>query len=148
MTLAYDDRPFGADQFYGNFNPGKTRRRGSLPCARRSARTRKRHLPSAGTAICSCCSAIGPEIYTNHHAVESYVGTLRRSETLHKNVKLHYGAEFYHDAIVSNNLGNHQRDYGAGYVSIDVRALQRFSFAAGIRENILRIAVGGEFSPR
>jgi iron complex outermembrane receptor protein len=77
-----------------------------------------------------------PEIYTNHHVVESYVGTLRRSETLRQNVKLHYGAEFYRDAIVSNNLGNHQRDYGAGYVSIDVRALRRFSFSAGIRENV------------
>jgi iron complex outermembrane recepter protein len=136
VTLAYDDRPFGADRFYGNFNSWEDTKTwfGSLRQAigenTEASFAFRRH------SDLFVLFRDQPEIYTNHHAVESYVGTLRRSETLHKNVKLHYGAEFYRDAIVSNNLGNHQRDYGAGYVSIDVRALRRFSFAAGIRENV------------
>jgi iron complex outermembrane receptor protein len=136
VTLAYDDRPFGADQFYGNFNSWEDTKTwfGSLRQAigenTEASFAFRRH------SDLFVLFRDQPEIYTNHHAVESYVGTLRRSQTLHQNVKLHYGAEFYRDAIVSNNLGNHQRDYGAVYASIDVRALRRFSFSAGIRENV------------
>jgi iron complex outermembrane receptor protein len=56
VTLAYDDRPFGADQFYGNFNSWEDTK--TWFASLRSGRTRKLHSPSGGTAICSCCSAI------------------------------------------------------------------------------------------
>ena len=136
VTLAYDDRPFGADQFYGDFPSWEDTKTwfGSLRQAigpdTEASFAFRRH------SDLFVLFRDQPEIYTNHHAVESYVATLRRSDTLHQNIRLHYGGEFYRDAIVSNNLGNHQRDYGAGYVSLDVRALKRFSFAAGIRENV------------
>ena len=136
VTLAYDDRPFGADQFYGNFNSWEDTKTWFASMRQAIGENTEASFAFRRHSDLFVLFRDQPEIYTNHHAVESYVGTLRRSETLRKNVKLHYGAEFYRDAIVSNNLGNHQRDYGAGYVSIDVRALQRFSFAAGIRENV------------
>jgi len=87
-----------------------------------------------------------PEVFTNHHADESYQAALRRKETLSDNVSVHYGAEGYHDSIVSNNLGNHSRSRGAGYASLDVRALKRFSFSIGAREEIYR-SFSGQFSP-
>ena len=146
VTLAYDDRPFGADQFYGNFDSWEDTKtwfaslRQSIGPDTEASFAFRRH------SDLFVLFRDQPEIYTNHHAVESYVGTLRRSDTLHQNIRLHYGAEFYRDAIVSNNLGNHERDYGAGYVSIDVRALKRFSFSAGIRENVYG-ALAVESSP-
>lgn len=136
VTMAYDDRPFGADQFYGDFNSWEdtktwfTSLRQAIGTNTEASFAFRRH------SDLFVLFRDNPDFFTNHHAVESYVGTLRRSETLSSNIRLHYGAEFYRDAIVSNNLGNHERDYGAGYVSIDVRALRRFSFAAGIRENV------------
>jgi len=136
VTLAYDDRPFGADQFYGNFNSWEDTKtwfaslRQAIGPDTQASFSFRRH------SDLFVLFRDRPQIFTNHHAVESYVGTLRRTERFSENVRLHYGAEVYRDAIVSNNLGNHERKYGAGYASIDVRALKRFSFAAGIRENV------------
>jgi iron complex outermembrane receptor protein len=135
VTLAYDDRPFGADQFYGNFNSWEDTKTWFGSVRQAIGENTEASFAFRRHSDLFVLFRDQPEIYTNHHAVESYVATLRRNETLHKNIKLHYGGEFYRDAIVSNNLGNHQRDYGAVYASIDVRALRRFSFSAGIREN-------------
>ena len=133
--MAYDDRPFGADQFYGDFNSWEDTKtwfasvRQAIGADTEASFAFRRH------SDLYVLYRDHPDFFTNHHAVESYVGTLRRSGTLSQNVSVHYGAEFYRDTIVSNNLGNHQRDYGAVYASIDMRALRRFSFSAGIREN-------------
>jgi iron complex outermembrane receptor protein len=136
VTLAYDDRPFGADQFYGNFNSWEDTKTWFASLRQAIGQNTEASFAFRRHSDLFVLFRDQPEIFTNHHAVESYVGTLRRTERLSENVSLHYGAEFYRDAIVSNNLGNHERNYGAGYASIDVRALRRFSFAAGIRENV------------
>jgi iron complex outermembrane receptor protein len=136
LTLAWDDRPFGADQFYGNFPSWEDTKTwfGSFQQALGAdteAAFSFRHHSDLYVLFRD-----DPAIYTNHHADESYVASLRHNQTISSNVTLHYGVEFFRDTIVSNNLGNHQRDYGAGYVSVDVRALKRFSLSAGIRENV------------
>ena len=61
---------------------------------------------------------------------------MRRREDLGQNVKLYYGAELYRDGIDSNNLGVHDRVRSAPYVALDVRALRRFSFSVGLRDEI------------
>jgi iron complex outermembrane receptor protein len=146
VTLAYDDRPFGADQFYGNFNSWEDTKTWFTSLRQAIGENTEASFAFRRHSDLFVLFRDQPEIFTNHHVVESYVATLRRSDRLSNNVRLHYGAEFYRDAIVSNNLGNHQRDYGAGYLSIDVRALRRFSFSAGIRENVYG-SLGVESSP-
>jgi iron complex outermembrane receptor protein len=136
VTMAYDDRPFGADQFYGNFNSWEDTKTWFASLRQAIGANTEASFAFRRHSDLFVLFRDNPDFFTNHHAVESYVGTLRRSETLSSNIRLHYGAEFYRDTIVSNNLGNHERNYGAGYASIDVRALRRFSFAAGIRENV------------
>jgi iron complex outermembrane receptor protein len=42
----------------------------------------------------------------------------------------------YRDEIVSNNLGRHQRTRGAGYAALDFRTLNRYSFSAGLRDEV------------
>jgi iron complex outermembrane receptor protein len=61
-------------------------------------------------------------------------------------VKLYYGAEVYSDSIDSNNLGMHSRTRTAPYVALDVRALRRFSFSLGLREEVYG-SFNHEFSP-
>ena len=146
VTLAYDDRPFGADQFYGNFNSWEDTKTWFASLRQDLGKNTEASFAFRRHSDLYVLYRDRPAVFTNHHYVESYVATLRRSETLSRNVRLHYGAEFYRDAIVSNNLGDHERNYGAGYASIDVRALRRFSFAAGIRENVYG-ALGVESSP-
>jgi len=137
VTIGWDDRPFGADQFYGNFPSWEDTKTwfGSFQQAlgpdTEASFSYRRH------SDLYVLFRDDPPIYTNHHSDQSYVASLRHNQTISTNVALHYGAEFFRDTLVSNNLGNHQRDYGAGYLSVDVRALKRFSFSAGIRENVL-----------
>jgi iron complex outermembrane receptor protein len=134
LTLAYTDRPFGADQFYGNFNSWE-RTRAQLVSARQALGTRtqagftwRRHTDLF------VLYRDRPQVFTNRHAAESYLGSVRRTETLGTSAKLFYGAEGIRESIVSNNLGTHSRARGAAYASFDVRALRRFSFSAGARE--------------
>ena len=135
VTLAYDDRPFGADQFYGNFPSWEDTKTWFASLSQAIGENTQASFAFRRHSDLYVLFRDNPEIYTNHHATESYVGTLRHSQTLAANVRLHYGGEFYRDTIVSNNLGNHERNYGAGYASLDIRALRRFSFTAGVREN-------------
>jgi iron complex outermembrane recepter protein len=137
VTFGWDDRPFGADQFYGDYPSWEDTKTwfGSFQQAlgpdTEVSVSYRRH------SDLYVLYRDDPEIYTNHHVDQSYVASLRHNQKVSTNVSLHYGAEFFRDTLVSNNLGNHQRDYGAGYLSVDARALQRFSFSAGIRENVL-----------
>jgi iron complex outermembrane receptor protein len=136
VTLAYDDRPFGADQFYGNFNSWEDTKTWFASLRQAIGRNTEASFAFRRHSDLFVLFRDQPEIFTNHHYVESYVATLRRSNELSQNISLHYGGEFYRDSLVSNNLGNHLRDYGAGYASIDMRALRRFSFSAGVRANV------------
>ena len=136
LILGYGDRPFGADQFYGNFNSWERTKtwfaslRQELGTKTEASFAYRRHTDLF------VLYRDRPEVFTNRHYAESYDGAVRRRETLGRNAKLHYGAEVYADSIVSTNLGTHGRIREAGYISLDVRALRRFSFSTSVREEI------------
>jgi iron complex outermembrane receptor protein len=136
ITLANNDRPFGADQFYGNYNSWERTRtwfasiRQSLGANTEASFAFRRHTDLF------VLNRDRPQDFTNRHAVDGFQAALRRTDGLGRNASLHYGVEGYRDAIDSNNLGRHDRGRGAGYVALDVRALKRFSFTAGLREEL------------
>ncbi len=146
VTLAHNDRPFGADRFYGDFNSWERTRtwfgavRQPLGKATEVSFAFRRHTDLF------VLYRDRPEVFTNRHAVESYQGAVRRRETLGQNGRLHYGVEGYQDSIASTNLGDHTRGRGAGYMAYDVRAIRRFSFTAGAREEVYR-GLRHQFSP-
>jgi iron complex outermembrane receptor protein len=146
VVLAYNDHPFGADQFYGAYNSWENTKtwfasiRQGLGEKTEASFSYRRH------SDLFVLYRDRPQVFANHHADETYQAALRRHETLADNVRFHYGVEGYHDSIVSNNLGDHSRGRGAGYASLDIRALRRFSFSIGAREEIYR-SVSGQFSP-
>lgn len=136
VTLGYSDKPFGADQFYGNFPSWENTKtwfaggRQELGSKTEATFAFRRH------SDLFVLYRDRPEVYHNHHATRSWQGILRRREQLGSNVRLFYGGEGYADDIFSNNLGNHSRKRGAAYGTLDVRALRRFSFTVGAREEI------------
>jgi iron complex outermembrane receptor protein len=146
VMLANNDRPFGAEQFYGNYNSWERTRtwfgsiHQSLGDRTEAAFAFRRHTDLF------VLYRDRPSLFTNRHAVESYQAALRRRETLGQNVKLHFGAELYTDSIDSNNLGYHSRARSAPYIALDVRALRRFSFSLGLRDEIYG-SFNHEFSP-
>lgn len=146
LMLAYGDKPYGADQFYGPFNSWE-RTKSWFAGFKQDLGSKtefdfgfRRHTDEF------VLFRNDPSIYENNHIDRSWQADLRRHDQLSQNSTLFYGAEGIHESITSNNLGNHDRSRGAVYVDYDVRALKRFSFSAGVREEIFS-ASHGEFNP-
>jgi iron complex outermembrane recepter protein len=146
ITLAHNDRPFGADQFYGPFNSWEHTRTWLAGIRQDLGRNTVASFAYRRHSDDFVLFRDQPQIYENRHYLEGYQVALRRTEHLGENFRLFYGAEGYGDSIVSNNLGTHTRGRGAGYVSFDARALKRFSFQAGAREEVYH-GWQGQFSP-
>jgi iron complex outermembrane receptor protein len=146
VLLAHSDRPFGADNFYGNFNSWERTKNWLASLRQGLGKDTEASFAFRRHTDLFVLYRDRPEVFTNRHAVEGYQGALRRHEEVSQNTKLHYGAEGYRDAIVSNNLGTHSRWRGAGYAALDVRAVRRFSFSLGAREEIYG-SLAGQFSP-
>jgi iron complex outermembrane receptor protein len=134
ILLATNDRPFGADQFYGNY-PSWERTRGWFAGVRQEIGSQtevdfgyRRHTDLF------VLFRDDPEIYANRHADDTWQAAFRRWDPIESNTRLYYGVEGYRDSITSTNLGDHVRSRGAGYVAFDARALRRFSLTAGVRE--------------
>ncbi len=87
-----------------------------------------------------------PSAFENNHIADYYQASLRRFEKIGENMRVYYGADGLREHIDSTNLGIHTRDQGGVYASFDARALKRFSFNVGVREELY---TGGheEFSP-
>ncbi|RPI11702.1 MAG: TonB-dependent receptor, partial [Acidobacteriales bacterium] len=146
ILVGNGDRPFGAGNFYGNY-PSWERTRTWFASARQdlgkktqAAFAFRRH------ADLFVLFRDRPEVFTNRHAVESYQAVVRHSEQAGRNTRLHFGIEGLRDSIVSTNLGSHARTTGAAYAAVDFRALGRFSFSAGLREQVYG-ALRSELSP-
>ncbi|HTM48970.1 MAG TPA: TonB-dependent receptor [Bryobacteraceae bacterium] len=146
VVLSYMDHPFGADGFYGAYNSWENTKTWFGSIRQGLGRKTEASFSFRRHSDLFVLYRDRPEVFTNHHSVESYQAALRRNEKISGNAALHYGAEGYHDSIVSNNLGNHSRGRAAGYASLDFHALRRFSFSLGAREEVYR-SLSGQFSP-
>ena len=139
LNLAYMDHPFGADQFYGNFNSWEDTKtwfaglRQALGAKTSVSFSFRRH------SDLFVLYRDRPDIYANHHADETYQLAVRRREEMSTSTTLYYGVEALHESIVSNNLGDHARYRAAGYAAVDFRALKRFSLTISAREEIYRV---------
>lgn len=148
LMLSYGDRPFGANNFYGaadswertkGWFAGLTQDLGNNTQAAFGFR---RHTDEF------VWLREDPAVYTNNHETQSWEYALRRHDKLSQNGTLSYGAEGYRDSIDSTNLslnasgspvlnpalGTHARNQAAVYANFDMRALRRFSFSVGARE--------------
>jgi iron complex outermembrane receptor protein len=138
VTLAYMDNPFGADQFYGNYpswEDTKTWWAGwNQPLGRKTTAS----LAYRRHSDLFVLFRDQPQVYTNHHADESYQAAVRRTESLTATTNFYYGAEALHESIVSTNLGVHSRNRAGAYAALDLRALRRFSLSLAVREEVYR----------
>lgn len=146
LMLAYGDKPFGADQFYGPFDSWE-RTKSWFAGFKQDLGSRtefdfafRRHTDEF------VLFRNQPFIYENNHIDKSWQTDIRQRQPVTKNSTLFFGAEGIHEGLTSNNLGDHDRSRGAVYLDYDIRALRRFSFSAGLREEIFS-ASHGEFNP-
>ncbi|HLW76794.1 MAG TPA: TonB-dependent receptor [Bryobacteraceae bacterium] len=146
ITLAYNDRPYGANQFYGPFNSWERTRTWFAGIRQQLGRNTEVSFAFRRHTDLFVLLRNDPAFYTNHHYEEGYQAAVRRHNKLRANTILSYGGEAFRDEIDSTNLGYHQRNYGAVYAAIDMRALSRYSFTLGAREELYK---GGarQFNP-
>jgi len=137
ILLAYSDRPYGANDFYGTIAPQWERTKTWFGSAHQDlgSKTEANFAYRKHTDLYVYLRD-DPAVYTNHHADQSWQGNLRRHDNLPLHGVLSYGAEGLAESIVSTNLGIHSRARGSGYVFYDLRSVRRFSLSAGIREEV------------
>lgn len=146
ILLAHNDKPYGADQFYGNYNSWERTKTWYASVRQPLGEKTETFFAFRRHTDLFVLYRDRPQVFTNRHLGESYNGGIRRRETLTNNITLNYGGEGFHDYIDSNNLGVHSRSRAAVYTGLDVRALNRFSFTIGAREEVYR-KWSAQFSP-
>ncbi|MGA8041475.1 MAG: TonB-dependent receptor [Terracidiphilus sp.] len=149
FLFAGSDRAFGANQFYGNF-PSWERTKGWFSSMRQELGRRtvaafgyRRHTDEFVLV------RDHPALYENNHMDGSWQASLRHTLGIGASSQLLMGLEEDGDSIVSNNLGDHARNRGAGYVDFDLRpSARRWNLAAGLREEIFSGGLPAVWSPQ
>ena len=140
LLFAASDRAFGANQFYGPYDSWE-RTKGWFTGARQELGVRgvaafAYHRHSDEFVLLRD----DPSAYENNHIDGSWQASLRRTFPLGSAVRdslLLAGLEADGDSIHSNNLGNHARNHGAGFLDFDLRpAHSRWTVTAGVREEL------------
>lgn len=133
LLLGLSDRPFGADQFYGNFNSWERTKSWFVGASQelgdhtQAAFGYRRHTDEF------VLLRDRPSVYKNNHITESYQLAFRRHDRLAESLTVFYGVETYRDVIDSNNLGYHLRNQGAFYADVNFANRKRLSFSTGLR---------------
>jgi iron complex outermembrane receptor protein len=136
LLLAWSDRPYGADQFYGPY-PSWERTKSWFASGHQDiGRKTEASFAYRRHTDLFVLFRDDPAIYTNHHLAQSWQGDLRRRENLPLHAVLSYGVEGLGESVQSTNLGFHSRKRGSGYLFYDLRSVRRYSLSAGIREEV------------
>jgi iron complex outermembrane receptor protein len=146
LILAHNDRPFGANQFYGPYDSWEHTNTYFVAGKQDLGKSTQVSFAYRHHRDRFVLFRENPLYYQNLHALQSFQAALRRRQLLSQNTHIFYGAEGYSDSIHSTNLGDHTRGRVAAYAALDARALNRFSFNIGAREEVYR-SVQGQFSP-
>ncbi|MEO6965487.1 MAG: TonB-dependent receptor plug domain-containing protein, partial [Acidobacteriaceae bacterium] len=146
VLLAGSDTPFGANNFYGNY-PSWERTKTWFASIHQELGAQtdggfayRRHADNY------ILFRDDPSVYANNHIDSSWQGILRHKSMLSPGNSFYYGLDFNGDSIDSNNLGRHARNWGSGYVDLDLHHWKRTTVSIGAREEIIS---GGQtvFSP-
>jgi iron complex outermembrane receptor protein len=147
ILLAGSDRAFGANQFYGPYNSWE-RTKGWFASMRQELGQRteaafgyRRHTDNF------ILLRNDPAYYANNHIDESWQAVVRRHQAIGKGATIFYGLEEDGDGIHSNNLGDHARNQGAGYLDVDLHPSGRWNGSAGLREEVLSGGARSVWSP-
>jgi outer membrane cobalamin receptor len=134
ILLGLSDRPFGANEFYGDFNSWERTKGWFAGLSQQLGANTQFDLGYRRHTDQFILLRDMPQVYENNHVTESWQAALRKRHGFTPNDHLYYGLEFFRDSIDSNNLGHHARDRGALYVAFDARAIRRLSLSIGGRE--------------
>jgi outer membrane cobalamin receptor len=146
VLLAGGDRPFGANQFYGDFPSWERTKTWFASINQQLGKNTELVFAYRRHSDEFVLVRDNPSLYENNHISQSWQTAIRRKSVVTSNSKIAYGVEMDRDEIESNNLGRHARNRGAAYINVDLQALNRLFLSLGGREEIFS-GGGAEFAP-
>ena len=146
VLLAGSDRPFGADQFYGDFNSWERTKGWFAAISQDLGKNTSAAFGYRRHSDEFVLVRDNPSLYENNHVSQSWQAGLHRKSSLRGDSRLMYGLEGDGDVIDSNNLGHHSRNRGSGYLNADLHFYRRFFLSLGARQEIFSGGVT-EFAP-
>ncbi len=136
LLFATSDRPYGAGEFYGPYPSWERIKTWYGAVQQDIGDNTQADFSYRRHTDLFVLFRDDPQIYTNRHLEDTFVGDLRRHDKLPLHGVLSYGAQGLSESIHSTNLGVHSRTRGSGYVFYDLRTVRRYSLSAGIREEV------------
>jgi outer membrane cobalamin receptor len=136
ILVAGSDRPFGANQFYGNFNSWERTKSWFASIWQNLGEDTSFAFGYRRHSDEFVLLRDDPAFYENNHVSQSWQSALRSKATVGQSMKLSYGVDADGDIIDSTNLGHHARNRGAGYVNLDLHTLQRLFLSFGMRQEL------------
>ncbi len=128
LLFAGSDRPFGANQFYGNFNSWERTKSWFASISQAIGKDTDATFGYRRHSDVFVLVRDNPSLYENNHISQSWQAAIRRKSTLGKNLIAAYGLDSDGDQIDSNNLGHHARNRGSGYLNFDHSIAAAFVF--------------------
>jgi iron complex outermembrane receptor protein len=137
LLFAYSDRPYGAGQFYGPYPSWERIKTWYGSVQQDIGDNTQADFSYRRHTDLFVLFRDDPSAYpTTRYIEDNWVGDLRRHNKLPLHGVLSYGVQGLSESINSTNLGIHSRTRASGYVFYDLRTVRRFSFSAGIREEV------------
>ena len=137
VLLGGSDRSFGANQFYGDYNSWERTKEWFAGINQQVNAKTEAVLAYRRHSDIFVLLANDPSYYKNQYDDYSWQGEVRRSDDLPwKGAAIYSGVEANADQIASNNLGDHGRNRGAGYVDFELKGKRWGTVSGGMREEI------------
>ncbi len=137
LLFAYNDRPFGANGFYGSF-PSWEETGTKLVALSQTVGEHRVQFSYRRHTDHYVLYRDQPEIFQNFHTSGTWYGSYAFHHALSGRVDLSAGADGLSEAIESTNLSDHRRERASGFFVLQARPGPRLSLSAGLREEIYR----------
>ncbi len=148
ILFARNDRPFGANNFYGPWDSWEQTGASFLSATQTLGREASRQRFSFAFrrnndefVLCRSGCVFGgrqfaPEDFRNVHQLDTYQGNYLFDRDLSDRVRVSAGAQFLSERIDSNVLGQRTRERGAAFFVFNLRPTDRLTLAVGLREEV------------
>ena len=136
--FGWNDRPFGANQFYGNWDSWEKTGTKFVSLAqtlgRESGVRQRMSFAYRRHTDHFVLFRYQPEIFQNSHALDTWQGSYSASGDWGGRARWTAGAQYFSEDIESNSLGDRLRHRAAIFGVLDLRPTDRLNVSLGIRE--------------
>jgi iron complex outermembrane receptor protein len=146
VLVAWNDRPFGANGFYGPYDSWEDTGTKFVTVSQTIGRNADRLQHRFNFAfrrhndefvLCKFGCSFG-NVPTNFHKLDTLQGNYAATGRLTERSRWAAGAQYLSEEIDSTVAGERDRDRGSAYVMLDLRPVEKMTISVGVREEVWR----------